>query len=36
VALLRRQLAGAAAKADGEYPDNGELFIDPDTGVPKL
>ncbi|MGW0672353.1 Tn3 family transposase [Streptomyces sp. NPDC002746] len=36
VALLRRRLGGAAAAADGEYPDNDELFIDPDTGVPKL
>lgn len=36
VAHLRRRLAEAAAKADGEYPDNDELFIDPETGVPKL
>ncbi|MEU7377571.1 Tn3 family transposase [Streptomyces albidoflavus] len=36
VALLRERLTKAAAKADGEYPDNDELFIDPDTGVPKL
>jgi TnpA family transposase len=36
VALLRGRLTEAAAKADGEYPDNDELFIDPDTGVPKL
>jgi len=36
VAQLRRRLTEAAAKADGEYPDNDELFIDPETGVPKL
>ncbi|MEV5434295.1 hypothetical protein [Streptomyces sp. NPDC052701] len=36
VAPLRGRLTEAAAKADGEYPDNDELFIDPDTGVSKL
>ncbi|MFF4410854.1 Tn3 family transposase [Streptomyces sp. NPDC001404] len=36
VSLLRARLSEAAAKADGDYPDNDELFIDPDTGVPKL
>ncbi|MFE5588014.1 Tn3 family transposase [Kitasatospora sp. NPDC056531] len=36
VAQLRDRLREAAAKADGEYPENDELFIDPDSGVPKL
>ncbi|WP_157856518.1 MULTISPECIES: Tn3 family transposase [Streptomyces] len=36
MSLLRGRLTEAAAKADGGYPDNDELFIDPDTGVPKL
>ncbi|KQX27287.1 hypothetical protein ASD97_40050 [Streptomyces sp. Root63] len=36
VAQLRGRLSAAAAAADGEYPDNYELFIDPDSGVPKL
>jgi len=36
VSQLRARLTEAAAKADGEYPDNDELFIDPATGVPKL
>ncbi|MFI6730495.1 hypothetical protein [Streptomyces atratus] len=36
VAQLRQRLTAAAAKADGDYPDNDELFIDPDSGVPKL
>ncbi|MEV6957235.1 Tn3 family transposase [Streptomyces sp. NPDC051183] len=36
VAQLRRRLTLAAAKADGEYPENDELFIDPDSGAPKL
>ena len=36
VAQLRKRLSEAAAKADGEYPENDELFIDPDSGVPKL
>ncbi|WP_367136837.1 MULTISPECIES: hypothetical protein [Streptomyces] len=36
VSLLRARLSEAAAKADGNYPDNDELFIDPDTGAPKL
>ncbi|MEU0632244.1 Tn3 family transposase, partial [Streptomyces sp. NPDC005989] len=36
VAQLRGRLSAAAAAADGEYPDNDELFIDPDSGVPKL
>ncbi|WP_406356922.1 Tn3 family transposase [Streptomyces sp. NBC_01635] len=36
VAQLRRRLSEAAAKADGEYPENDELFIEPDSGAPKL
>jgi hypothetical protein len=36
VAQLRGRLSAAAAAADGEYPDNDELFIDPDSGAPKL
>ncbi|MFB7499329.1 DUF4158 domain-containing protein [Streptomyces sp. NPDC056161] len=36
VAHLRARLTAAAAKADGDYLDNDELCIDPDTGVPKL
>lgn len=36
VSQLRARLTEAAAKADGEYPDNDELFIDSETGVPKL
>ncbi|MGW1991352.1 Tn3 family transposase [Embleya sp. NPDC001921] len=36
VAQLRGRLSAAAAAADGGYPDNDELFIDPDSGVPKL
>ncbi|MFC8448944.1 hypothetical protein [Kitasatospora sp. NPDC057223] len=35
VAQLRGRLSAAAA-ADGEYPDSDELFIDSDSGVPKL
>jgi TnpA family transposase len=36
VSQLRAQLSQAAAKTDGDYVDNDELFIDPQTGVPKL
>ncbi|MFB7512990.1 Tn3 family transposase [Streptomyces sp. NPDC056144] len=36
VAQLRGRLSAAAAAADGEYPDNDELFIDPDSGAPRL
>ncbi|WP_331720547.1 Tn3 family transposase (plasmid) [Streptomyces sp. NBC_00161] len=36
VAQLRGRLSAAAAAADGEYPENDELFIDPDAGSPKL
>ncbi|MEU6718040.1 transposase [Nonomuraea sp. NPDC046802] len=33
---LREKLTAAAAAADGGYPDNEDLFIDPKTGVPTL
>ncbi|GAA3036765.1 hypothetical protein GCM10020229_55200 [Kitasatospora albolonga] len=36
VAQLRGRLSASAAAADGECPDNDELFVDPDTGAPKL
>lgn len=35
-AHLRTRLSQAAAWAGEGYPDNDELFIDPETGVPKL
>ncbi|MFI9105427.1 hypothetical protein ACIGXA_33455 [Streptomyces fildesensis] len=36
VAQLRGRLSEAAAAAGGGYPENDELFIDPDSVVPKL